>query len=235
MASGTLLVLVGEACKQKETYLALDKEYIFEVLFTVRSDTGDVLGLIDSDTSTNNSKLDLELSSHQLKKVCETLVGEIELPYPKFSSKTVQGKPLHTWTLEGRLHEITIPTKTSTIHVLQSIGVRTISIDELYKNVSEKIETIKTVTDPKKALGNDFRRPEVRDSWKTLYKARPQETYQIATFRCVCSSGTYMRTLAEVIARELCTTGLAYSIHRTRIGIYHPLPLGLGFWYPSYR
>ena len=226
MASGKLLVLIGDECKHQKHYHGLDKEYEFEVLFGVSSDTGDVLGLIYP-----SARPGLALSESELRGVCKKFEGKIELPYPHFSSKTVQGKPLHTWTLEGRLDEIEIPTKKSEIFKLQFVDSFTIPKDELYKNVSKKIETIPPVTDPKKALGNDFRRPEVRESWKAFHDSRTMpEQYTVAKFRCVASSGTYMRTLAEEIAKTLSTCGLAYSIHRTKIGHYQKLPLGLGIW-----
>ena len=59
---------------------------------------------------------------------------------------------------------------------------------------------------------------------------QPTDQFMIATFVCIAGSGTYMRTLAEVIARACGTTGLAYHIHRTHIGLYQPLPLIGGFW-----
>ena len=45
MASGTLLVLVGDECKNKDAYLGLDKEYEIEVLFGISTDTQDALGI----------------------------------------------------------------------------------------------------------------------------------------------------------------------------------------------
>ena len=171
MASGKLLILIGEECKQQDKYFGLDKEYEFEVLFGVSSDTADVLGLI-----TPSSRSHLELDDTEIKTVCKKLVGKVELPYPHFSSKTVQGKPLHVWTLEGRLDEITIPTKQSEIHQLELLEIYKLSKDEIYKSVTEKIETIPPVTDPSKALGNDFRRPLVRESWKNwLNNSSPRQ------------------------------------------------------------
>ena len=100
----------------------------------------------------------------------------------------------------------------------------------------EKIETIPTVTEESKALGNDFRRIDVRKSWGTFIKGvEPEAKYFIATFTCIASSGTYMRTLAELIANELHTCGLAYSIKRTKIGRYRKLPFGLGVWVQLYK
>ena len=46
LASGKLLILMGEECKEKEKYLGYDKEYEIEVLFGIKTDTGDALGQI---------------------------------------------------------------------------------------------------------------------------------------------------------------------------------------------
>ncbi len=229
MASGKLLVLIGDECKVQEKYHGLDKQYEFSVLFGVSSDTADVLGRLQVADTIPTPTL------AQLKTICKKLIGTIELPYPHFSSKTVQGKPLHVWTLEGRLDEITIPTKVSTIFKLTPTKLETKTRAEIYTEVSHKIETIPTVTEESKALGNDFRRVDVRADWKRFSETgRPSDTFTIATFTCISSSGTYMRTLCEVIAKACSTTGLAYHIHRTVIGHYHPFPLSLGFWQKWY-
>jgi tRNA U55 pseudouridine synthase TruB len=52
MASGTLIVLIGEECKRQKSYQAFDKEYRFEVLVGFRSDTGDILGIAQRSTNT---------------------------------------------------------------------------------------------------------------------------------------------------------------------------------------
>jgi tRNA pseudouridine55 synthase len=230
MASGKLLVLIGDECKVQEKYHDLDKEYQFSVLFGVSSDTADVLGRL---TFLNKQP---KVATNKIKAAAKKLVGDINLPYPHFSSKTVQGKPLHVWTLEGRLSEIIIPTKESTIYKLKLTKTETKTRAKIYNEVSKKIETIKPVTDASKALGNDFRRVDVRTDWKKfLESGSPTDTFSIATFTCIASSGTYMRTLAEVIAKACGTNGLAYHIHRTTIGSYKPALFGLGFWVKRYR
>lgn len=214
MAEGVLLVLIGDECKKQTEYHHLDKEYEFEVLFGLASDSGDVLGLINE----NGDKI---VTTEKITDILANLIGTIELPYPIFSSKTVQGKPLHTWTMEKRLAEINIPTKKSEIFSLELIDLKTLNRKEIYTIASEKIETIPPVTDLRKALGNDFRRPEVRKSWQNfLASGCETDLFTIAKIRCLSSSGTYMRTLAEVIAKKLSSEGLAFSIKRTKIGIY---------------
>lgn len=222
MASGLLLILIGDECKKQRNYHALDKEYVVELLFGISSDTADVLGIVSPEVSKT-------LTESDSRRILENLHGPITLPYPHFSSKTVRGKPLHTWALEGRLNEITVPMQNAIIHKLVYGGLKTVTHEEVLKIVRTKIETIPPVTDSRKALGADFRRDQVRASWNTVATQGPSP-YQILRFTCTASSGTYMRSLCERIAKELGTTGLAYSIHRTRIGKYRSLYGRFGLW-----
>jgi len=217
MASGKLLVLIGEECKKKDQYLALDKTYEFSVLFGIGSDTHDVLGRLESVVFTAPENL-----QEQLTQICSNLTSEVELPYPHFSSRTVQGKPLHLWTLEGRLDEIDIPTKKSTIYSLTLDSIETKSRTDVYDIARAKIDTIPEVTEESKNLGKNFRRTDVRADWDKIKTDNSlPELYTVAHFTCTASSGTYMRTLAKLIGERLAEPlpSLAWSIHRTSIDI----------------
>lgn len=272
MASGKLLILIGDECKNQTTYHGLDKGYDFSVLFGIESDSLDVLGRLSTQSPTiltpslprrpsqtlppqvghslglpateQNShsaagdqvsdcvRLGLAARSAQdetfvtgcsteLETAGHNLTGEIELPYPRFSAKTIHGKPLHMWTLEGRLDEIEIPTKASVVYSLEYTGQQILSREQVCDQARAKIDTIPEVTDERKVLGNDFRRVDVRADWEQIkHDDSLPEQYLIAHFHCVASSGTYMRSLASMIARELGTCGLAWHIHRTDIGTY---------------
>ena len=240
MASGQLLVLIGDECKKKDQYLALDKTYQFSVLLGIGSDTHDVLGrlhtaqsgdlphpLLRRPNQTHPSIVapSLCLLAEQLTDICRDLTGDIELPYPHFSSKTVDGKPLFQWALEARLDKIEIPTKHSTIYSLALDRIETCARSNLAQAALDKINTIPEVTDTNKSLGNDFRRTDVRQDWKhitncpELSSGQLVEQFQIAHFTCSCSSGTYMRTLAKLIGERLnpAVPSLAWSIHRSEI------------------
>ncbi len=212
MASGMLLVLIGDECKVQEKYHGLDKSYVIEVAFGLHSDSGDVLGIIGE---AGIKKPDV----NSLRTELATLIGAIELPYPVFSSRTVHGKPLHTWAMEGRLAEIVIPTKKSNLYKISLLTTRVLTRTQLVTSAIEKISLLPKVTDPRKALGNDFRRPDVLKSWSDFNNGgTATDEFLLAQINCICSSGTYMRTLAEVIAKRLDSTGLAFSIHRDTIG-----------------
>ena len=221
MASGKLLILIGDECKVQEKYHGLDKEYEFSVLFGVSSDTGDVLGRLS-----HRSPSDVQ----NLAEIAKEFEGAISFPYPHFSSKTVGGKPLHVWTLEGKLDEIEIPTYTAKVYRLKLLRTETKTGTKIANEALSKIETIPPVTEESKALGRDFRREDVRKDWKEFKEAHGTETYTIAHFSCISGSGAYMRTLAEEIAKKVGTEGLAHSIHRTKIGRY----LGFGLWRKTY-
>src|SRR6266516_7262353 len=46
LAHGVLLLLIGEAVKKREEYLALPKTYEFEALLGIETDTYDILGYV---------------------------------------------------------------------------------------------------------------------------------------------------------------------------------------------
>lgn len=228
MASGALLVLIGDECKRQTDYHSLDKTYVVDILFGVSTDSDDVLGIPLHTTPT-------AIETSALTKTLKTLRGSVTLPYPHYSSKTVQGKPLHTWTLEDRLDEIEIPTKNSTIYSLTLNNRSTLTGENVYTYVKNKIETIAPVTDARKALGNDFRRPHIRTAWQNWHITHAEQHFTRATITCTASSGTYMRTLARIIGERLKVPALAYHIHRTQLGNYHPLCGRWGFWSTRYR
>lgn len=219
MARGRLLVLLGETCKERDKYLALDKEYEFEVLLGVSSDTQDILGITQLDTKTEAKQ---SASVQEIQSICRQLQGKQELPYPAYSSKTVQGKPLFLWALENRLDEIEIPKRSVSVYRLDYRGQYQLTAQEVLEKVRERIAQVTPVTSQSKQLGQDFRRKEVLETWqKNMVDCAGDDAQFVALkFRCLCSSGTYMRTLAQEIAVRLGTTGLAWSIHRTKMGRY---------------
>jgi len=226
MAEGILLVLIGDTCKKQAEYHNLDKEYLFEILFDFESDTGDILGMPTHATSPNPSLEALRALSH-------TKPRPFTAPYPVYSSKTVRGKPLFLWTLEDKLDEIMIPEITTTLYRMTYLDSYTQTPAQAKDYIHTRINSLPHVTETSKALGADFRRADILPAWDTLLSPT-LPSLQIARFSVICSSGTYIRSLAPHLARALGTTGLAYSIRRTTIGRYIPLPLLGGFWIKKY-
>lgn len=252
MASGKLLVLIGDECKKKKRYEKLDKEYEFEVLLGVKSDTGDVLGLVKDFSNLQNTGHHFDVLRNAERPhgsyaacgygprtqngnqcfapecVVQSLAGKYTFPYPAFSSKTVHGKPLFEYALAGTLDTIEIPTVEVHIYKMEYLGSRVVARDVLHKDIIDKINTLQVEGNTGRVAA-DFRKDEIVDRWRQLLESGPDQ-YEILRFKTTVSSGTYIRTLSTLIAQKLGTEGLAYSILRTRIGRYQPVIGRLGFW-----
>ena len=214
MASGKLLVLLGEECKKQKAYTGLDKEYEIEVLLDVGSDTGDALGLVEyADRETRPER-------EALRAVLRTEHGAHLRPYPQFSSKTVNGKPLFLHTLEGGIKLIDIPEHEEHIYSIKVRQFVPISSTALAARIVDFLAKVPTSDEPSKLLGADFRINEVRTSWEKLFAAAGERTFTVLSLRVSCGSGTYMRSLAGRLGEALGTRALALSIRRTRIGKY---------------
>lgn len=216
LAEGLMLVLVGEANKDREKYLGLDKTYEVEILFGIKTDTGDLFGVpcVDStgDTLNFSSKNSKDFED-ELTTVLKSFVGKQQFPYPIYSSKTVQGKPLFQWMNEGKINEIEIPKTDVEIYSLELLGadlnkIKEVRGSEILEKVEHALNTVK----------GDFRYDEIRAGWNEVLKDKSEVNFTVIKIECECSSGTYMRVLAEEIGKKFGVLALAYSIKRTRVG-----------------
>ncbi|MEK7602327.1 MAG: hypothetical protein AAB472_02480 [Patescibacteria group bacterium] len=212
MASGALLILLGDECRKQKEYTGLDKEYEIEVLLDVGSDTGDILGL------TVEAGVITTPTDEQITGVLKREVGTSIVPYPVYSSKTVAGKPLFLYALEGTLNTITIPTHEETIYSIKLRSTAEVSSEHLRKQVEGLLKKVPTSEEPSKKLGANFRIDAVKESWNEVFSA-PSRAYVVLALTVSCGSGTYMRSLASRIGEQLDTRALALSIHRTRVGL----------------
>ncbi len=202
MASGLLIILAGEECKQKEKYLALDKEYKFSVLFGFATDTYDILGKIKhSHIHKNVGMSELE---RKVKNNLKYFTGKFTQKYPMYSSKTVRGKQLFAYARAGE--EVEVPEREVFVKSLKFLNIKTINSKKLLENIQKRIKKVK----------GDFRQKEIVKIWQKNLKNK--NTYYIADFKIKCSSGTYVRSIADSLGKHLGIPALAFSISRTKIG-----------------
>jgi tRNA pseudouridine55 synthase len=136
VASGLLLVLVGEGVHKKEKYLKLNKEYRFEVLFGVSTDTYDILGKVLEFSNLSFSRLDL---IQKIKKNLKFFRGRFIQKYPIYSSKTVKGKNLFQYARNGDVVEV--PERVVEVKSLRLLGLRKIYTVGLLKNIQKNLVT----------------------------------------------------------------------------------------------
>lgn len=204
MADGLLLILVGEENKNRKQYENLPKEYEFDVLFGVETDTYDILGKIIHNTDIEEDLLE------KAKKILPQYIGQHEQPYPPYSSQPVNGKPLYYWARKNKINDITIPTKKIEIYALEFLSQKRISIEDIALYVTQRISRVQ----------GDFRQKEILQEWKDFLAKRTQQTLPILKLRMHCSSGTYIRSFCHTLGKQLRVSAIAFGITRTKIGEY---------------
>ena len=197
MAEGLLVVLSGEDVHKKEEILLLDKEYELDILWNIKTDTHDLLGIPSLEIK------DVNGVDEEYKK----WIGSFEQEYPLYSSKTVNGKSLWEWSREGKISEIEIPKKQVEIKSIERLEDYSISSKELLRETRRRIDLIK----------GDFRQNQILEKWEEILENKDY-LFKVSRFKVLCSSGTYMRALAHNMAKNLGVFGLAYRIKRNKVG-----------------
>jgi tRNA pseudouridine(55) synthase len=196
MAEGLLIALVGEECKKKDEYLGLDKEYIFEVLFGIQTDTYDILGI--------PTLLFPRYSGKITRFDPGKFIGKRIQEYPPYSSKTIAGKPLFQIAREGYLG-VEPQKREIEIYDLEILEEKGLDARTVLASVLERIGLVK----------GDFRQKETESGWQNLLGEIAKQDlarFQIVKFKISCSSGTYIRSVANEMG------GIAWSIKRTKVG-----------------
>ncbi len=200
MACGVLLVLSGKAIQEKSHYLSLPKTYKAKVVFGVSSDTGDMLGL-------GQLRMPKPIREVDVRKTLRSLVGEIELALPRYASVPVNGKPLWTLARAGKLPQL--PVRKSKLYAITSITIKYVSSKQLLARAESRIKKVR----------GDFRQEKILKQWRKLFK-NSKYRFQLVQFTIRCSSGTYVRSLAEELGKRLGTPALLYGLERMRVGRY---------------
>ncbi len=193
MAEGKLLILIGDECKEKEKYLGFDKEYEVEIVFGISTDTYDALGI------PKVSPRHVEVTPWG------RYIGKFTQEYPPYSSKTVNGKQLHELARARELPD-EMPTKEVEIYSIDMLNESSISSAELKARIFDSINKVK----------GDFRQEEIKKKWEEVLGIS-NDQFSMINIRVRCSSGTYMRSLADRVGKDAGTGAFALSIKRTKI------------------
>lgn len=123
IATGVLVVMVGKkATKLSSKLTGQDKEYIFEMEFGRKTDTGDIEGKIIEEMSYQTTRLSarrVKLSRKEVKQIIPKFLGEIEQTVPLFSAVKVKGKKLYELARKQSTIDIKLPKRIIKIHELE--------------------------------------------------------------------------------------------------------------------
>lgn len=207
LASGDMIFMVDDACKLMSDLTKLDKIYTFGLVLGISTDTHDPMGLF-----TNvNFNYNHEQVNNDLYKFIDTLNNSnIEQPYPHYSSYLLKNnkgerQPLWWWAKNNRLDEIKIPTKNVNIYSIKIMNNIMMPIRDYIKEIKNDIRLI---------TNNEFRQDEILNNWDSIIY---NDNITIYNIECYVSSGTYIRSLAQLIGDHIGVPCHAFRIHRTKI------------------
>lgn len=102
-ATGLMIIGVGPGTKKLNEYLKLPKIYEAEILFGVKTDSGDLAGQIIEKKAITN------IDENLLEKTLNEMTGKIKIAVPVYSAIKLKGKPLYKYARQGEA--ITPPVK----------------------------------------------------------------------------------------------------------------------------
>ncbi|WP_426573148.1 tRNA pseudouridine(55) synthase TruB [Aquihabitans sp. McL0605] len=189
-ATGVLLLGVGTATKLLRFLSPLGKAYVGEVRLGVDTSTLDASGEVTAVHDMRSVALD------DVRGVLARFRGPIEQIPPMVSAVKIDGKRLHELAREGK--EVDRAPRPVTIHALE-VGPADAPIDDIDVSALERIGGEPT--------------PE----WQAAADGGAGISFAIAV---TCSSGTYIRTLAQDIGVALGGGAHLVSLRRTSVGPY---------------
>lgn len=190
MASGLLIILVGEATKRQGGFTRLPKEYEGEFALGVESDTYSADGRLRFPPQLGLLERLSSIKKAEVEAVFKKFQGEQEQTVPPFSAVHVKGERLHRLARSGRpLPEL--PRRRINIERLELLDFRP------FVKIAEQA------------------RPLQKPSPEEFLNIAPR-----VGFRTCVSSGTYVRSLVVDIGKELDTGAVLTRLTRTGIGPY---------------
>lgn len=113
LATGVLLVTVGQATRLEEFLHRLPKRYVATFLFGRKSDTEDVAGVVEE-------LPDLPVpSEEQLRSISPQFVGEIDQVPPAYSALKVDGRRAYQLARKGK--EVTLAARKVQVHAIDLV------------------------------------------------------------------------------------------------------------------
>lgn len=150
IASGTLVLCIGNATKLVEELTSYDKEYIATVKLGVLTDTLDTTGKV---LKTQNT----ELKKEELIKVLNSFIGTYKQEVPIYSAVKINGKKLYEY---ARCNiDVTLPKRSVTIHDIELLDFNKDNykfrvkvskgtyIRSLIKDINDKLNVIGSMED----------------------------------------------------------------------------------------
>ncbi len=207
MARGLVLLLVGNECKNMEKYLYHKKEYEFEIIFGLSTDTDDPLGLIENIYDYNESEVNnyVEQIKEYVSERCK--IGKFEQHFHNYSSKRIKGIPM--WQHMQTNTYIEKPSHQVEIFNIEFKNIKKYNFNEWKNNIIDIINKI----DKK----NNFRQDIIINNYNNIINNHIINNIYSLPIKINVSSGFYVRQLVADIKNKFDIIILTFDINRTNI------------------
>ncbi len=210
LATGVLLVCIGNACKRAQQLQDHDKEYIATIRFGATTPSYDLEKDVDRRFPYEH------ISADKIRDILPTFLGEQEQVAPLFSAKSVDGVRAYELARKlyrsGRLDELDAA-------AMDSLTRNKINITELelldFKDGRSQSAMTEISSSP--ATTGDLRRTASSriNVSETSHLGLPE-----ARIRIACSKGTYIRAFARDLGESLGSGAHLGGLIRSRSGEY---------------
>ncbi len=211
LATGVLLVCIGNACKMADELQRHDKEYVAGVAFGATTPSYDLEKDIDRLFPFDH------ITEDAVRAVLPSFLGEQEQIAPLFSAKSVDG--VRAYELARRMYRRSLQddaaASSPASQALRHPALDTAAENLLQRN-SIRIDSIELLSF---GAGTDNSASEASGaSGRINVTDTSRYGFPVATIRVVCSKGTYIRALTRDLGQALGSGAHLRSLVRTKTG-----------------
>lgn len=206
LATGVLIVLVGDECKKQDYYMGQDKTYKTRIVFGISSPTDDLEGPI---TPGAKLKINNEQLIVKVKKYLNDYIGKFKQAVPYFSAVKINGKEMYK---SARNQEL-----------IDSLPVKEVCLNKFTilpkKHNPATLKKFKSPTPIKESFARplDLRSGTIEKDYESRLKYY-SENFPFIDLVLDVSKGFYVRSLARDLGKFLGTSAVMASLTRTRVG-----------------
>lgn len=193
LAEGVLIILTGKDTQKQDEIMKSKKEYVAEIAFGATTPSYDLEFIPQVQILESITPLQLlDDVTNKLPGIITKYIGSIGQTVPQFSAKKIEGKTLYK---EAR-KALEVAKETGGVYdqtAMAPLPTKQVQIDSI----------------------------EILDiGLKSILTVRGLLDSPVAKIKVVCSSGTYIRSLANDFGNDLGCGGVLFSLVRTKVGIF---------------
>ena len=201
LATGVLLVCIGNACKQAQQLQDHDKEYIARIRFGATTPSYDLEKEVDRQFPYNH------ITADTVRAALPAFLGEQEQVAPLFSAKSVDG--VRAYELARKLY------RSGQTEAIDATALETLQRNKIRISELELLEFVSGGV----GVADDFRENTPSSASSRIHVADTSALgLPEAVIRIACSKGTYIRAFARDLGEALESGGHLSGLIRSRSG-----------------